>query len=96
MGATDDDVAKYKAALPTHLENLERLLGDQDYFCGTKLNVADLNIFDVLDVTKCQIPDVLDALPKLKAFFARVSTRPNIAKWIASEQRAKLFRFPPV
>ena len=32
--------------------------------------------------------------PTLAAFHARVEARPNIAKWIASEDPAKIFAFP--
>jgi glutathione S-transferase len=98
FGATEADKENYRAKLPTHLSNLERLLGffGQEYFCGASLCVADLNIYDAVDVAQRQIPFVLDEFPKLKAFHARVEARPNIARWIASEQRAKLFAFPPI
>jgi glutathione S-transferase len=58
--------------------------------------VADITIYDTLDVAERQVPGCLDAYQNLKAFHTRVEARPNIAKWIASEQRAQLFAFPVI
>ena len=82
--------------LPKHLKNFERLLGSAEYFAEGRFSVADLTIYDVLDVCERQVPGCLDAFPSLKLFHTRVELRPNIAKWIASEMRAKQFAFPPV
>ena len=83
-----------EAALPKHLKNLARLLGSRDYFAG-QFTVADITLYDALDVSNRQVPGILATeYPTLAAFHARVEARPNIAKWIASEDRAKIFAFP--
>ena len=73
---------------------LARLLGSRDYFAG-RFTVADITLYDALDVSNRQVPGILaEEYPTLAAFHARVEARPNIAKWIASEDRAKIFAFP--
>lgn len=96
MGGTADDIAAYKETiLPKHLQNFARILGDRDYFASDgKFTVADLTIYDALDVSNRQLPGVLEEYPTLKNFHARIEARPNIAKWLASEERAELIAFP--
>ena len=83
-----------RTGLPKHVDNLARLLGSRDYFAAVGFTVADLTIYDTLDVTERQVPGTLAKYPTLKAFHARVEARPNVAKWIASEERGKLLAFP--
>lgn len=94
-----------KTVLPTHLSNFARLLGSRDYFGrgaidmeNNALTVADVSIYDTLHVCERQVPgSVLGKdFPSLVAFFERMEARPGIARWIASEQRGKLFAFPPL
>ena len=90
----EKELKAYLEGLPKHVENLARLLGSRDYFAAVGFTVADLTIYDALDVTERQVPGTLAKYPTLKAFHVRVEARPNIAKWIASEERGKLFAFP--
>ena len=95
MGGGEKEKKVYlDEALPKHLKNLARLLGSRDYFAG-QFTVADITLYDALDVSNRQVPGILATeYPTLAAFHARVEARPNIAKWIASEDRAKIFAFP--
>lgn len=95
FGGTEDDIKAYKEVIvPKHLENFQRILGERDYFAADgKFSVADLTIYDTLDVANRQVPGVLEEYPSLQAFHARVEARPNIAKWIVSDERAKLLAF---
>eukprot|EP00566_Odontella_aurita_P021500 CAMPEP_0113560112 /NCGR_PEP_ID=MMETSP0015_2-20120614/19255_1 /TAXON_ID=2838 /ORGANISM="Odontella" /LENGTH=221 /DNA_ID=CAMNT_0000461791 /DNA_START=47 /DNA_END=709 /DNA_ORIENTATION=- /assembly_acc=CAM_ASM_000160 len=98
MGGTPEDLKAYKGSdnrklsLHLHLSNFENLLGTRDYFADDgKFCVADLSIYDALDVSNRQIPHVLEKYPRLKDFHLRIEGRPGIAEWLASDQRAKLW-----
>lgn len=93
FGGGEKELKSYLEGLPKHLDNFVRLLGSRDYFAGG-FTVADLTIYDTLDVAERQVPGTLAKYPTLKAFHARVEARQNIATWIASEQRGKLAAFP--
>lgn len=94
FGGTQEQADDYVAnVLPKHLSNFERLLNNGDYFTPC-FSVADLTIYDALDVANRQVPGVLEKYPSLLAFHARIEARPNIAKWLASEMRAAQFAFP--
>jgi len=96
MGGMPEHIKAYKEAiLPKHLANLVRILEERDYFAANgKFSVADLSIYDTLDVSNCQVPGVLAEYPSLQAFHAQVEARPNVKKWLESELRAKLLAFP--
>lgn len=95
-GGTAEDIAAYKETiLPKNLKNFLFMLGKRDYFAADgKFSVADLTIYDALDVANRQIPGVLDEYPALSEFHARIEARPSIAKWLASDLRAQLLAFP--
>jgi len=67
--------------LPKTLAVLERNL-TSDYFVGHKLTYADILMFGTFGFLKMNVPDALDAYPKLAAFSQRVASRPNIAKYL--------------
>ena len=96
MGGGAKEKETYLAALPKHLDNFARLLGEREWFAPSGFSVADLTIYDTLDVAERQVPGTLAKYPTLKAFHARVEARPNVAAWLASEMRAKQFAFPPI
>ena len=93
----DETVGKYRSffgtILPLALANLNRLLGDNDYFCAsTTLTAADIavtNLFHQLQLPNGPLhagdPDVvamskvcIDAFPSLVALQARVEADPKI------------------
>lgn len=97
MGGTDKEKEVFiQDALPKHLGNLERLLGEKKYFAHSKMTTADILVYDVLDTfVETQVPGVLEAsFPKLKAFWDKMSELPAIKKWHESEQFKKLWAFP--
>lgn len=49
--------------------------------------MADLTIYDALDVSNLQLPGILEEYPTLKNFHARVEARPKIAKWLLAHGR---------
>lgn len=77
---------------PKHIGNLERQLGDADYFVGSKLTVADISVYDALVNfgAGCQ---TFEDFPKIKALLDRVAADPKIAAYLAGEQFAVLMKF---
>jgi len=95
MGGGEKEKAQYKeSVLPVHLSNFARLLGDNPFFCGTRTTCADIAVWEALSTVSCLLPGALDAYPSLKGFVDRVEQRPNVAKYLASEQFQKLWAFP--
>jgi len=81
--------------VPKHLGNLERLLGDNEFYVPGSYTAADLIIFDlVTNQYVAQIPDVLKDYPKLAGLVARVGARPAIQAFHASERCAKIDVLP--
>merc|ERR1712194_811824 len=97
MGAPDaEKIAQLKdEILPTHFKNLERLLGDDDYFVANTLSVADLGAFDIFTNFSFNLfPSIKAEFPKLMAFADRVAARPKLAAYIESEKYTTLGAFP--
>merc|ERR1719263_382303 len=75
--------------IPRYYKYLEELLGDNPFFAGSDLTIADLDVLPRinwfgkgnLDGVKS---DNLDSFPKLKAWHTRVQAIPAIAKWYES------------
>ena len=87
MGASQEAMASYvKEVMPKHVGNIERQLGDNEYFVGAKLSVADTAVYDVL-TTMCRnlVPDCLAAFPKLDAFVTRIEGLEKVAEYRKSE-----------
>jgi len=88
--APGDKAAAWKKAeevqLPAHLERLEKLLGDKDYFSG-KVLLGDLAIFSVFNLIRDVFPNVLDNYPKLKAFYDRLASQPNVVKFLETSNQ---------
>ncbi|MCU1716150.1 glutathione S-transferase family protein [Pseudomonas sp. 5P_3.1_Bac2] len=91
MGQTCDEQAVQSALqekLPKHFDYLENILGEQRYFVGERLSLADLAI-------GCQLinmehgGEVLDAQrwPQLSAHFARFKQLASVQAALAGEQR---------
>ena len=98
FGASEEAVKNYvEKAIPLHAGNLQRILGDNEYFVGGKLSYADIVVYDVL-TNNCNnmVPGSLDAFPKLDAFRKRIDALPKIAEYIKSEKFTKLMAFPDI
>ena len=94
FGGGEPEKQAYLGALARHLDNFARLLGAREYFAAAGFSVADLTIYDTLDVAERQVPGTLAKYPTLEAFHARVEARPNIKKWLKSDMRKAQFAFP--
>jgi len=97
MGKPDADaIANFRdTIIPKHFANLERLLGDRDFFVGSSCTVADIAVFDVVNNFSFNLlPSTKAGFPKLAAFQARMEARPKMAAYMASENYQKLMAFP--
>jgi len=57
------------------------------YLVGASFTVADLSIWELLDVHKFLYPTFLTKFPLLAGFYERVASRPNIASYLGSGKR---------
>ena len=73
-------VKTFAESFPAHLQKLEALL-QQDFFTS-KLTLGSLAIFSVLNFALDLEPSVLDATPKLKAFYQRVAALPTVKSYL--------------
>lgn len=81
--------------LPKHFKNFERLLGDDEYFVGNQLSVADLGVFDILKNFSFNLfPSLKTEYPKLITFIDRIAVVPKIAAYLSSEKYTSLMPFP--
>lgn len=75
--------------LPAELEKFEKLLKRNNdgngFFVGNKISFADYAVYDILCSQLVLVPGCLDAFPLLKAFHARIDTRPGIQQYHQSE-----------
>lgn len=98
FGASQEKADAYiDGEFAKHAENLERQLGENYYFVGKKLSIADIAAYDALvNYGTSTIPgDALKDQPKLKALIKKVEANPGIAKYLAGEQFASIMKFSP-
>lgn len=69
-------------------ENVEKhKLSSEVYSVGGKLNMADIMIFDMLELSLRLNAKVLAEMPLLNQLHKQIAARPNIAKYLASGKR---------
>ena len=68
-GPQPEKLEQHKAAMDQHFANFERLLGDNDFFCGDAITVADLTAFDIFNNFSFNL------MPSQKAKFQRESDK---------------------
>jgi glutathione S-transferase len=78
--------------LPAWLGHFERIIGSngsgEGYFVGQGITVADTSVFGFLELLVDNgLMEVLDSYPRLRAFFERMTQRPDLAAWRASPKR---------
>jgi len=72
--------------IPGTLPNLEKLAAANKekpgFFVGSKLTVADIHFFSVLEMLQQNAPQILSTFPALKKVFDTVAANPKIAEYI--------------
>ncbi len=80
--------AALEEKLPAHFDYLEAQLGQQEYFVGDELSMADIAITSQL-INMAHGGEQLDARrwPALAAHYQRILARPSVASLLPGEQR---------
>lgn len=91
MGKTCDEDAVKSAMedkLPKHFDYLQSVLGDDEFFVGNALSLADI-AFAAQMASMEHGGEVLDAerWPQLAALYERVKSRPSMEDMFAAEQK---------
>ena len=83
--------------IPKHVGNIERQLGENEWFIGGKLSLADVAVYTIL-TTNCRnlVPEFLSAFPKLDAFVKRFEALPKIAEYQKTENFTNLIKFAAI
>ena len=63
---------------------------DGTYFVGGKLTLADVAMFNSLQLISACAPDCLARYPKLQTFVTNFSARPSVKAYLASERRVPI------
>jgi glutathione S-transferase len=71
----------------TNFENWLTRESKRKYFVGDELTIADASFWELLDAHLRLSPTILEKFPRLRGFYERVATRPNIAAYLASPAR---------
>ncbi|KAM6159984.1 glutathione S-transferase P [Erethizon dorsatum] len=81
--------SEYVKALPGHLKPFETLLsqnqGGKAFIVGGQISFADYNLLDLLLNHQVLAPGCLDDFPLLSAYVARLSARPKLKAFLASQ-----------
>lgn len=75
-------------ALPQHLIEANRLIGEGPFFGGAKPHHGDFGLFHIFDACLMIQPQCLDDFPKLKTFMTCVAALPGVREYLQN-------RLPP-
>merc|ERR1719356_14566 len=80
FGASEEDQKNYRVnILPNHLSNFQRQLGENEFFVGNKLSVADITVYDFCrNYANIQVPGSIEPFDKLNAWFTRMQAYEKI------------------
>ncbi len=76
------------------LKQLEAGLGDNDWFVGNKLSIADFAVYHVLIFHLDLCPDVVNKFPKLMSMKARIEAFPGVKEFLNSDKNYDLLYGP--
>jgi glutathione S-transferase len=80
-GQTDmEKVEAAKAPAALFVQELERLLGSQQYYGGANVSLADLHVFPVLTYLAAtpEGKTILESAPNLRGWMGRIAKRPSV------------------
>jgi glutathione S-transferase len=81
-----------KQVIP-RFEKISKHLGTKQFICGD-LTIADFNLFMHCQMHLDLKPDIFDNMPNMKEYFARMSSIPEIAAYLASDRTSPRFLNP--
>jgi glutathione S-transferase len=85
--------------IPKHIGNLERLLGDKEFYLGSTFSLADICVYDcVVNFYETSVPEMFAGgkYPRIQALCKRVAERPGIKEYLASDACAAIDRMTPL
>ena len=89
------DKSAFNALATQWIGTFEKLLGDNDFFVGSSVTIADFAVFHLLDnFVKPLNKESLEASVKLEAWRQRVAALPKVAAYLASDRRPAI-TMPP-
>ncbi|XP_066986988.1 glutathione S-transferase Mu 2-like [Macrobrachium rosenbergii] len=89
LNYTEEGAKKYMTNLKETLKLLSNILGNQSWFAGDKITLADFVMYEELDVNTFMDPKCLDSFPNLKNFVKRFEELPAIEKFLSSPRHIK-------
>ncbi|XP_072025635.1 hematopoietic prostaglandin D synthase-like [Amphiura filiformis] len=76
------EIEKLQADVPKEFEELEKLVGDNNYFIGDQITVADLFFYNTVSIVSQFASNFLQTCPKLEALRSKVEAHPRVADWL--------------
>ncbi|XP_064099720.1 glutathione S-transferase Mu 6-like [Macrobrachium nipponense] len=89
LNYTEEGAKKYIGSLKETLKLLSNILGNQTWFVGDKITLADFVLYEELYVTTFMDPTYLDSFQTLKNFVKRFEELPAIKKFMSSPRYIK-------
>jgi len=85
----EQNMVLYKESIPSHLRTFENVLkkNGTGFFVGNRLSVADIALFDILDIHTILKPDCLDNFQPLKSFKKKIEQSSKIDEYLKSNRR---------
>jgi len=80
----DEKKKEYCEAVAKKLDTFQASLGDKKFFAGDKVTGCDFHVYEMMDVHAMLEPQLIEARPKLKAFWERFQELPAIKAYLAS------------
>lgn len=77
---------------PRRLKFLEKRLEENGtgFFVGSSFTVADMAVFNILDILSDRMPEVIAPYPKLNELKAKVEANESIAKYLAKRPKCSM------
>ncbi len=85
---------EYVSGMQAKLKPLADFLGNQEWFVGGVLTIADFVVYDTLTFHDALAPQEVAKFPNLKTFMARFEAVPRIKKFLDSDKNYKNFTPP--
>ena len=73
----------YFASVPAWITSAQKILGDKEYFAGTKPSYGDFGLFHICETIIAVQPESLDPYPSIKAWIARMNSLPAVQSYKA-------------
>ena len=73
----------FKTTLPPRLKNLSKLLGSNQFFCGSTVTYSDFDVFVFFDLARLVEPAVFNDYPNVQQWMTRIENLPGVKNYLA-------------